>query len=214
MPQIIKLPELAIACATSAQMVSPGVRMAGGAGLALLLHHRRSDDVDLFCPSSEPPGGVASAVERRAVELGATATRVRTGPSFVRLEVVRGSEMLRIDVVGETAPPLDALVVLPGGLRVESLRDQRANKIVALLGRSELRDLVDLYFLEQAGFPTIEGMSDAVLKDTGTDPAWFAWAIDQVEIRELHGLVAHVEQEHLRLFRDGLRLKLLDLAGA
>jgi hypothetical protein len=80
----------------------------------------------------------------------------------------------------------DALVV--GGIRVESLQDQRANKLSAVLGRSALRDLVDL--------------------------ARAAWALSQVEIAPLSDMIVELDSDDLRQFRDDLVGKLLDAAGA
>lgn len=37
----------------AAQGASPTVRLVGGTGLALLLGHRRSEDIDIFCAPRE-----------------------------------------------------------------------------------------------------------------------------------------------------------------
>ncbi len=100
-----------------------------------------------------------------------------------------------------------------GAVRVESLRDQRANELVAILGRSALRDLVDLYFLDKAGWPADEGLPDALRKDAGTDPGWLAWAIAQVEIHELPGMITDLDLGDLARYRDDLVTRLLDAAG-
>ena len=135
-------------------------------------------------------------------------------PTTVRLEIPRGNETLRLDVASDTAPRLVVEDTYVGAVRVEALRDQRANKLAALLGRSELRDLVDLYFIEQAGLPAIEGLSDAVAKDAGMDPAWLAWALEQIEVRALRGMIVPIAEDDVRLFRDRLARSCLDRAGA
>ncbi len=55
----------------AAQAVSPHVRLVGGTGLALLLGHRRSDDLHLFCGVREEIEPIVRAVE----ETGACAGR-------------------------------------------------------------------------------------------------------------------------------------------
>ncbi len=77
---------------------------------------------------------------------------------------------VRIYVARDTGPVLVPEPTLAGAIRVESLRDQRANKLAAIVGRSTLRDLVDLYFLDKAGWPPLDGLADALRKDAGTDP--------------------------------------------
>jgi hypothetical protein len=51
--RVSRLPSLIEELVLAAQAVCPDLRLAGGAGLALLLEHRRSDDIDLFCSNSE-----------------------------------------------------------------------------------------------------------------------------------------------------------------
>lgn len=132
----------------------------------------------------------------------------------MRLEIPAGREVLRIDVASDTAPRLVKDDTYVGAVRVEALRDQRANKIVALLGRSELRDLVDLYFIEQAGLAVLDGFEDALKKDGGMDPAWFAWAVSQIELRPLRGLLVPLDEQALRTFTDSVQRGALDKAGA
>lgn len=209
-----RLPKVAERLVLAAQAVSPDLRLAGGAGLALLLDHRRSDDVDLFCSSADDVELVAQTLEAEARAVGAPLARVRKGPTFVRLEGQGDDAPLRVDVAHDNAPRLAPDGALVDGIKVESLQDQRANKLSAVLGRSALRDLVDLYFLSKAGWPTLEGLADATTKDGGMDPGWLAWALSQINIVELPGMIAVLHLDELRVFRDELVIKLLDAAGA
>jgi hypothetical protein len=209
-----RLPKIAERLVLAAQSASPDLRLAGGAGLALLLGHRRSDDVDLFSSSAEDVEIVAQTLEAEARAGGVHLARVRKGPTFVRLEGLSDDLPLRIDVSHDNAARLVPDGELVDGIKVESLRDQRANKLSALLGRSALRDLVDLYFLSKAGWPTLEGLADATTKDGGMDPGWLAWALSQIEIAPLPGMIVELDLDELRRFRDELVARLLDAAGA
>jgi hypothetical protein len=209
-----RLPSILERVALAAQQTSATVRVVGGAGLALLLGHRRSDDLDLFCARGEDIEPVVRSVEAAVRICSALPRRVRSGPGFVRIEIAAGPASQRVDVVEDAAPHTLADPILVGSLRVESLRDQRANKLASVLGRSELRDLVDLWFIEQAGLPAIEGLEDAATKDAGMDPAWLAWAVAQIEIRPLPGMVARLDESALGRFRESLVSAALDLAGA
>jgi hypothetical protein len=211
---VSRLPRLVEQLVLAAQAVCPDLRLAGGAGLALLLEHRSSDDIDLFCSSSEDVEIVARTLEVEARARGATLARVRKGPTFVRFEGYGEDAPIRVDVAQDAAPRVTAEAVVVGGIKVESLRDQRANKLSAGLGRSALRDLVDLYFLEKAGLPPLDGLPEATTKDGGMDPAWLGWALSQIEIAPLPGMIVELDLDELRRFRDDLVGKLLDVAGA
>lgn len=211
---VSRLPSLIEELVLAAQAVCPDLRLAGGAGLALLLEHRRSDDIDLFCSNSEDVEIVAQTLEAEARARGATLARVRKGPTFVRFEGYGEGAPIRVDVAQDAAPRMTADAVVVGGIKVESLQDQRANKLSAVLGRSALRDLVDLYFLSRAGWPPLDGLSDAATKDGGMDPGWLAWALSQIEITPLPGMIVELDSEDLRRFRDDFVGKLLDAAGA
>ena len=210
----LDLSALIEAVALAAQQASPTVRVVGGTGLALLLGHRVSQDVALFADRNESLQPILDAIADTAADLGATVTSVRTTPRFHRLEVALAGTILRVDIANDASPRLEPLPVKVGSVAVESLRDQRANKLVTVLGRSELRDLVDLYFIERAGWSAIEGLDDAKAKDGGIDPAWLAWAIDQIPLRALPGMIVELDISELSAFRDRLRDQLLDRAGA
>jgi hypothetical protein len=209
-----QLPRLARLLVLAAQEDMPTVRLVGGAGLGVLLGHRISEDLDLFCESGGDIPVVVSRLEATARAEGATLATVRIAPTFRRLEVATPGDLIRLDVAADAAPLLDAECPTVEGVRVLSLRDQRANKIVTLLGRSELRDLVDLFYLEREGWPLLEGIEDAIQKDAGVDLAWLAWAMRQIEVRPLPGLVAPLDLGALRRYRDTSAEALLDRAGA
>jgi hypothetical protein len=71
---------------------------------------------------------------------------------------------------------------------------------------------VDLYFLERAGFAAIHGFEDALAKDGGMDPGSFAWALAQVKIVALPGMLAPLALEDLERYRDDLKRDVLHLA--
>ena len=56
-----------------------------------------------------------------------------------------------------------------------------ANKLCALLSRSEIRDLVDVRELENAGFSLENALQSAAKKDSGLTPAQLAWVLNQIK---------------------------------
>jgi hypothetical protein len=83
----------------------------------------------------------------------------------------------------------------------------------ALLGRSEIKDIVDLFYLEQAGFKIEEHIEDAKRKDGGFDPAAVSYILSTIEIQSmpLH-LVRPLEISELQSFVDTLRKRMADLS--
>ncbi len=87
---------------------------------------------------------------------------------------------------------------------VESLADLRANKLTCILSRSEPRDLVDLLFLDRAGFPPDRDLGLALRKDAGIDPGILAWLLHQFPCLPLPAMLLPLTSEELRRFRDDL----------
>lgn len=79
-----------------------------------------------------------------------------------------------VDVVVDRAPQLDVQKAEFGTIRVDTLREIIANKLTTLLSRTGLKDVVDLYFLEQAGHDLLASIPDAQAKDGGWEPAVIA----------------------------------------
>ena len=116
--------------------------LMGGTGLAIWLRHRRSEDLDIFCPGRLDIDSVVSALS------AAGEFTLRDASERLVRGVVDG---VNVDIVGEDgayrlAPPLEI-----DGLRVASLQDITAGKFGAITGRKQMRDLVDVMFIETDG---------------------------------------------------------------
>jgi hypothetical protein len=186
--------------------------LGGGAALSgAWLSHRLSRDIDLLCHDAS---GVRSFV-REAPEIsracGVPIEIVRDAGTFVRAHAVVGAYPLDIDVVFEGVGDIEAPLVLDGVL-VESLADMRASKLTCLLSRSEPRDLVDLLFLDRAGFPPEADLALALRKDGGVDPGVLAWLLGQFPTRPLPEMLEPLSEDDLRWFRDALRERIRRLA--
>lgn len=156
--------------------------LSGGAALAgYHLGHRRTEDLDLFTTTGVLDEGdqVLRAV---ADELGATVQSIRTSPEFRRRLLSRGSETVVVDLVWDRAAQLVSEKPRFGEVQVDPPQEILANKLCTLLSRAELRDLVDLKALEEAGFAVESALDDAAKKDGGFTPAVLAWVLSQIEI--------------------------------
>lgn len=78
-------------------------------------------------------------------------------------------------------------------------------KLTCLLSRSEPRDLVDLLFLNRAGYAPENDLSLALQKDAGIDPGVLGWLLGQFPCEPLPTMLVPLTPDELRAFRDELR---------
>lgn len=184
--------------------------LTGGSALGLFyLDHRLSYDLDLFSSEEVEGKEVQNLVRRVAGEIGADCRQLRTAPDFHRFLLTRADGREVIDAVVDRAPQLDALKASFGPIRVDTLREMVANKLTTLLSRTEVKDVVDLYFLEQAGHDLLAALPDAQVKDGGWEPAVVSMLLAGLRISELPTwLLRAVSVEELQAFIERLRLAL------
>jgi len=188
--------------------------LTGGSALGLFyLDHRRSYDLDLFTSAEVDGKEVQNLVLRVARQIGAECQPVRTAPDFHRFRLTRGDEREIIDVVVDRAPQLDVEKACFDGIRVDTLREIVANKLTTLLSRTELKDVVDLYFLEQAGHDLLAAIPDAQAKDGGWEPAMVSMLLDGLRVDELPvWMIRDLSTTDLAAFLNRLRLAIAKLA--
>jgi hypothetical protein len=179
--------------------------LGGGAALAgVHLRHRLSADADLFVHERGAHRDLVRAFTDAAAELGVETEIVRDAGSLVHARARFSSGPIEIDLVHDSIPDIKPPPPTEGIL-VESLVDLRVNKLTCLLSRSEPRDLVDLLFLDRAGFPPERDLAAALKKDAGIDPSVLAWLLGEFPVSPLPIMLVPLEAEELRSFRDRLR---------
>ncbi|MEO6594490.1 MAG: nucleotidyl transferase AbiEii/AbiGii toxin family protein [Planctomycetota bacterium] len=192
------------------------VLTGGGALVGFHLRHRTSDDIDLFAKPPVTMDEGYRALEAAALALGGAVESLRTFPEFRRALVRRGTESVVVDLVIDRAPDVDQVVEAEHGIRLHSLREIAANKICALLGRAEIRDLIDLRAILATGFDLRAVLADAERKDGGASAATLAWLIEGLRIPADAPLPGGVRADELEAFRVDLvqRLRRLGLPPA
>lgn len=159
-----------------------GFFLTGGAALAgFHLGHRETHDLDLFTLVGPLTDG-AEALRDLTREIGARCEETRTAPEFRRFVLSRGDESVVVDLVVERAPQLVADKPSVGSIRLDPPEEILANKLCALLGRAEIRDLVDVRALEEAGLSLERALEAGQRKDGGLTPAQLAWVLSQISI--------------------------------
>jgi predicted nucleotidyltransferase component of viral defense system len=186
--------------------------LGGGAALSgAHLDHRLSHDIDLFFRSPDALRALAAQLVSLASEAGVEARIVQDAGSFVRATLQSGAQRFDVDLVLESTEPLAPSETIEA-IRLMSLDDLRASKITCLLSRSEPRDLVDVLFLDRAGFRPELDLAGAVTKDAGVDPSALAWLLTQFPVEPLPQMLSPLTAAELREFRDALSERLRKVA--
>ena len=188
--------------------------LGGGAALAgVYLGHRTTGDIDLFVHDAEDMRALVGLLPAAAAEAGIGVTLLRDVGHLVRAQLAaQDGSSVEVDVVHEPVADIAAPPPPVEGIVVESLTDLRASKLTCILSRSEPRDLVDLYFLDRAGFPPEQDLEAALRKDAGIDPGVLAWLLARFPTRPLPVMLEPLTADQLEEFRDALAERLRNIA--
>lgn len=188
--------------------------LGGGAALAgVYLHHRLSADADLFFRSQDALRKMVSLLPDVAAEAGVDISVRRDAGTFVRGALSPTQPVFEMDLVFDPTPQIEAAGDSVEGVSVESLADLRASKLTCILSRSEPRDLVDLLFLDRAGYPPERDLALALRKDAGLDPGVLAWLLGQFPVAPLPRMLVPLDRSELIAFRDSLADRLRRVAA-
>lgn len=178
-----------------------GFFLTGGAALAgFHLHHRLTDDLDLFTLEDRSFERGRHVLGAAVSALGASLEIRQDAPGFLRGATTRGEETLIVDLVRERVEQALPQKLLIDGIRVDPAEEILANKLTTLVGRAEERDLVDVYFLERAGFEVEAALPAALAKDGGCTPAQLAWILSEIQIPDSARIPGGVDPSELREF--------------
>ena len=180
--------------------------LAGGAALAgAYLGHRLSNDLDLFVHDRSSHRLLVNVLSDVAAEVTSRVELRRDAGTHVRGELMLPDRTMELDVVFEPVTDIDPSARQVEGLIIESLADLRASKLTCLLSRSEPRDLVDVMFLERAGYRPEEDFELALRKDAGMDPGVLAWLLNDFPVQPMPQMLVPLEAEELLAYRNELR---------
>ena len=187
--------------------------LTGGAALAgFYFGHRGTEGLDFFSPPGPLLEEAAGALRGAAESLGGTVEAAITSPDFRRCIVHRGDETCIVALVIDRAPMVDRDKLERGVVRIDTLREISANKLCTVLGRAELKDLVDLKLLLPEGTDLSRALADAESKDAGADPATLAWLLREISIGPRAVLPGGVDPVELDAFRRDLVRRLDEIA--
>jgi len=192
---------------------TPGFFVTGGAVLAgFLLGHRTTDDLDLFTTDPEVMSESDRSVRATAARLGASVEPLATSPEHRRYLVARDDQSVRVDVVLDRAPQFATKVAIEGVL-CDSREEIFVNKLCTLVSRSEIRDLVDLFWLERDGLRVEDFLEEATKKDGGFSAATAAWLLGRLRVPR-ERVPEGTDAAELESFRSDLEVRLRAAAYA
>jgi hypothetical protein len=145
--------------------------LAGGAALIARGDvQRQTRDLDFFGLTGAAVDRLVPAAERALQAAGLAVQRIQVNPGFARLVVESGDDRTELDLAADArlfpAEPGDPAPMLAG-------EELATDKVLALFGRAEARDFVDLLAVEpRYGLDRLFGL--AAEKDRGFTPAMFA----------------------------------------
>ncbi|MFN2629649.1 MAG: nucleotidyl transferase AbiEii/AbiGii toxin family protein [Gaiellaceae bacterium] len=148
-----------------------GFALAGGAALIARGDVRRQTrDLDFFGLTAEAVDRLVSVAERALCAAGLVVRQVQINPGFARLAVESGDDRTELDLGADARLfPAEPGRLVPT-LRAEELA---ADKVLAVFGRAEARDFVDLMALEPR-FGLEQLCALAVEKDRASRPRYSA----------------------------------------
>lgn len=145
--------------------------LAGGAALHFSpTSLRYSDDLDFFHDSEARVAAAFAADRAQLQEAGFGVDVEFSQPGMVRAIVQRGSDATRVDWSHDSAWRFFPLVRNADGGWMLSAVDLAINKLLALAGRTEPRDLVDILYADREILPLGALVWAAPGKDPGFSP--------------------------------------------
>jgi predicted nucleotidyltransferase component of viral defense system len=183
-----------------------GFFLTGGAALAgYWLRHRPTSDLDLFTLDDGAFERAPHVLREVVVRLGGSTDVRQDAPGFRRFAVSRGDDAVVVDLVRERVKQLHDDKRDIDGVLVDPPDEILANKLTALVGRQEERDIVDVMLLERDAKLRIEDFLPAALaKDGGCTPATLAWLLSELRIDDKAPLPAGTAPETLRAYVSSL----------
>jgi len=118
--------------------------LTGGTCLSRFYHPKRySDDLDFFTNNSQR---FAFAVKKIKLQLAEkfTLTPEIEAKDFVRFRI---DDILQVDFVNDHVPHFKDLVILENNYIIDNIENILSNKLTAVLGRDNPKDIFDIYLI-------------------------------------------------------------------
>lgn len=178
--------------------------LTGGTALsAFYLHHRYSEDLDLFTADPLAVTRVAPVLQDIAKDLNAQVSFTRTLGSFLECFFERDSgERVKMDFAQDSPYRLQpTLLDTEYNVYVDNATDIACNKLSALFDRAEPKDFVDVFFVCQELMPFAELEELTRQKHVGIDDYWLSVAMQRIsQVGILPRMIKPLDLDELQAF--------------
>lgn len=159
---------------------SPDSHLAGAAGINLSLESPRySHDLDLFHSSEETVAAAYVADEQILVKADFDLQNLLSQPGFIRARISKEGQTLLIDWARDSIWRFFPPVCLEDLGWILHPVDLGINKVLALYGRDEPRDLIDTLYMHRSVLPLGALVWAATGKDPGLNPRMLLELLDR-----------------------------------
>jgi predicted nucleotidyltransferase component of viral defense system len=178
--------------------------LTGGTALsAFYLHHRYSEDLDLFTADPLAVTRVAPVLQDIAKDLNAQVSFTRTLGSFLECFFEGDSgERVKMDFAQDSPYRLQpTLLDTEYNVYVDNATDIACNKLSALFDRAEPKDFVDVFFVCQELMPFAELEELTRQKHVGIDDYWLSVAMQRIsQVGILPRMIKPLDLDELQTF--------------
>lgn len=187
--------------------------LTGGTALArFYFHHRESLDLDLFTNDQYQDFALVNQFVLGILHtLGLQISSQVTTDTFIQYILSDSSGTpLKVDLVKDI-PVHFGKPVIRKGVRVDNLENIGSNKVLAVFGRTDAKDFIDLYWILQHTDMKFDDLyQQAREKDLGLSELYLAYALQGVEkIRFFPRMSKHLPWNEIKAFYQSLAHELL-----
>lgn len=155
--------------------------LTGGTALsAFYFGHRESLDLDLFTFEDIKLQAVSQIFRQTAKSSYTKLTHQVATENYHEFYFTGKDQTLKVDIVKDIPVHFGRIKSFER-VRVDSIDNIGSNKICAILGRTEAKDFIDLYFILNGGFSFEKLLKEAKQKDVGLTEFYLANTLLQVK---------------------------------
>lgn len=168
--------------------------LTGGTALSeFYLHHRLSEDIDLFTVSQVNDRKIDEFLKKISPKLGITSMKKdQISGLFTYKLFFPNGETLKVDFNEYSYNLLESSMVKFGQLKIDSFYDISVNKAYSITGRFQVRDFIDLYFILKKKEFTLEQLIARIPDKFGPHIDHDYFAAQLLRVRDLPRAYPHM----------------------
>lgn len=191
--------------------------LTGGTALAAFyLQHRLSEDLDIFASEERLIRHTGNRFIEELKTRDFEVDIVRSFSSFVELVAKKEKESVRVHLAADSPFRFEDPTRTDTGFNIDSLIDIATNKLLALFGRFEPRDFIDVFFIVKEDYMNLDYLiGKGKEKDPGLDEYYLAIAFEKANdfpdnIEKIPvNMLKHIDIEEMKAFFSKHAVRLL-----